>query len=115
MRDAIVPTLAELERRGAPYRGVLFCGLMLTADGPKVLEYNVRFGDPECQVLIPRVASDLYVHLRESASGRLETEVELADRRVGRGRARAARGIRPRPRARATSSAGWRPRPRTMG
>jgi phosphoribosylamine---glycine ligase len=80
LSDAIVPTLAELERRGAPYRGVLFCGLMLTAAGPKVLEYNVRFGDPECQVLIPRVASDLYAHLYEAASGRLESTVVLADR-----------------------------------
>jgi phosphoribosylamine--glycine ligase len=80
LSDAIIPTLAELERRGAPYRGVLFCGLMLTAAGPKVLEYNVRFGDPECQVLIPRVTSDLYAHLHDAASGRLESTVVLADR-----------------------------------
>jgi phosphoribosylamine--glycine ligase len=79
MYDAVAPTLAELERRGAPFRGALYCGLMLTPDGPKVLEYNVRFGDPETQVLMPRIASDLYVHLTEVASGRLETPVELAD------------------------------------
>jgi phosphoribosylamine--glycine ligase len=69
-------TVAELKRRGAEYRGVLFCGLMLTPDGPKVLEYNVRFGDPECQVLVPRLRSDLYVHLREAAEGRLTTPTE---------------------------------------
>jgi phosphoribosylamine--glycine ligase len=75
---AIVPTLAELDRRGAPYRGVLYCGLMLTPDGAKVLEYNVRFGDPECQVVVPRLASDLFVHLSESASGDLATPIELS-------------------------------------
>jgi phosphoribosylamine--glycine ligase len=78
-RDATERVVRELARRGAEYRGVLFCGLMLTPDGPKVLEYNVRFGDPECQVIVPRLASDLYVHVREVASGRLETGVELAD------------------------------------
>jgi phosphoribosylamine--glycine ligase len=77
MEQAIRPTLAELSRRGAEYRGALYCGLMVTPDGAKVLEYNVRFGDPECQVLIPRFASDLYVHLRECAEGRLATPVEL--------------------------------------
>jgi len=80
MARAVVPTLAELERRGAPYRGVLFCGLMLTAEGPKVLEYNVRFGDPECQVLVPRLASDLFLHLSESAAGALATPIELSER-----------------------------------
>jgi phosphoribosylamine---glycine ligase len=79
MERAVLPTLAELDRRGAPYRGVLFCGLMLTPDGPKVLEYNVRFGDPECQVLVPRLHSDLFVHLAESAAGVLETPIELSD------------------------------------
>jgi phosphoribosylamine--glycine ligase len=78
MHDAIAPTLAELERRGAPFRGALYCGLMLTPDGPKVLEYNIRFGDPECQVLMPRIASDVYVHLAEAASGEISTPVELA-------------------------------------
>ncbi len=84
MNKAVRPTLAELARRGAEYRGVLYCGLMLTADGPKVLEYNVRFGDPECQIMLPRLASDVFVHLHEAASGRLESEVELtADACVG--------------------------------
>jgi len=59
MALAVRPTLHALAARGAPYRGVLYAGLMLTADGPKVIEYNVRFGDPECQVVLPRLASDL--------------------------------------------------------
>jgi phosphoribosylamine--glycine ligase len=50
---------------------------MLTADGPKVIEYNVRFGDPECQVIVPCLASDLYVHCREAAGGNLQAGVQL--------------------------------------
>ncbi len=79
MERAVLPTLAELERRGAPFRGTLYAGLMLTPEGTKVLEYNVRFGDPETQVLVPRFTSDLFVHLAESAAGDLTTRVELAD------------------------------------
>ncbi len=79
MERAVLPTLAELDRRGAPFRGVLYGGLMLTPEGTKVLEYNVRFGDPESQVLVPRFTSDLFVHLSESAAGHLETPVELSD------------------------------------
>jgi phosphoribosylamine---glycine ligase len=79
MEKAIRPTLEELRRRDAEFRGILYCGLMLDpVKGPQVLEYNVRFGDPECQVLVPRLASDLYVHCRESAAGRIETDVKLA-------------------------------------
>jgi len=78
MEHAVRPTLRELAARGAEYRGVLFCGLMLTPAGPKVLEYNVRFGDPECQVIMPRIESDLYAHLRECAEGRIETPVRLS-------------------------------------
>jgi phosphoribosylamine---glycine ligase len=59
MKTAIVPTLRELEDRGITYRGILYAGLMLTAEGPKVIEYNVRFGDPECQVVVPRLTTDL--------------------------------------------------------
>jgi phosphoribosylamine--glycine ligase len=79
MHKAIRPTLDEMQRRGATYRGVLFCGLMLTPDGWRVLEYNVRFGDPECQVLVPLLGSDLYRHCVEVAQGRIETEVRLRD------------------------------------
>jgi len=80
MERAIRPTLAELRRRGAAFRGFLYCGLMLDpVKGPRVLEYNVRFGDPECQVVVPRLASDLYAHCLESADGRIETKVVLDD------------------------------------
>ena len=58
---------------------MLYAGLMLTPDGPEVLEYNVRFGDPECQVVVPRLASDLAAHCLEAASGRLATPVEFVD------------------------------------
>ena len=53
------PVVDELRRRGTPFRGVLYAGLMLTADGPKVIEFNVRFGDPETQAVLPRLRSDL--------------------------------------------------------
>ena len=70
--DAIVrPTLAAMARHGTPFRGVLFVGLMLTADGPKFIEYNVRFGDPECQTLMPRFAGDLLDVMAATAEGRL--------------------------------------------
>jgi phosphoribosylamine---glycine ligase len=58
------PVLAELARRGRPFHGVLYAGLMLTADGPKVLEFNVRFGDPETQAILPRLRSDLLALLQ---------------------------------------------------
>ena len=53
------PVVDLLRERGTPFHGVLYAGLMLTADGPKVLEYNVRFGDPETQAVLPRLRSDL--------------------------------------------------------
>jgi phosphoribosylamine---glycine ligase len=79
MERAVWPTLHELRARGAEYRGVLYCGLMLTPVGPKVVEYNIRFGDPECQAIVPRLESDLYVHCHESADGRIETPVIVRD------------------------------------
>ena len=54
---------------GAPFKGVLFAGLMITADGPKLIEYNVRFGDPECQVLMLRLMSDLVPALLAARDG----------------------------------------------
>jgi phosphoribosylamine--glycine ligase len=74
MDQAVEPTLAAMRRRGIDYRGVLYAGLMLTPDGPKVLEYNIRFGDPEAQVVLPRLDSDLVEILHEAASGRLRTD-----------------------------------------
>ncbi len=71
MEDAVSPTLTALQKRNIDYRGVLYCGLMFTPDGVKVLEYNVRFGDPETQVVIPRLTSSLSDLLFSAASGRL--------------------------------------------
>ncbi|MEZ5066114.1 MAG: phosphoribosylamine--glycine ligase [bacterium] len=65
------PLVRELARRGTPFRGVLYAGLMLTADGPRVLEYNVRFGDPETQVLLPMLASDALELFAATARGEL--------------------------------------------
>ncbi len=65
------PVLEELARRASPFVGCLFAGLMLTADGPRVLEFNARFGDPETQVLMPRVAGDLLGALAAAARGDL--------------------------------------------
>jgi phosphoribosylamine--glycine ligase len=70
--NAIEPTLRELKRRGIDYRGVLYAGLMLTPDGPKMLEYNVRFGDPETQVVLPRFASSLTELLYSAAAGHMQ-------------------------------------------
>jgi phosphoribosylamine--glycine ligase len=75
MGEAVEPTLGALRQRGIDYRGVLYAGLMLTPDGPKVLEYNVRFGDPECQVVVPRLASDLGDLLLGAAEGRVPDDV----------------------------------------
>jgi phosphoribosylamine---glycine ligase len=65
------PVVAELARRGAPFRGVLYAGLMLTADGPRVLEFNVRFGDPEAQAVLPRLGDGMLDVLSAAAAGRL--------------------------------------------
>ena len=77
--DFIAPTLAELRRRGIDYRGTLYAGLMLTSDGPKLIEYNVRFGDPESQVVLPRVTSDLTQLLAEAAAGALVQQPTFSD------------------------------------
>jgi phosphoribosylamine--glycine ligase len=73
----ILPTLQGMEREGHPFAGVLYAGLMMTPKGPRVLEYNVRFGDPETQALLPLVKSDLAALLYESAGGALPERVEL--------------------------------------
>ena len=67
--EMIAATLGELQRRGIDYRGVLYAGLMLTPDGPRMLEYNVRLGDPEAQVVLPRITSDVAELLRAAAAG----------------------------------------------
>jgi phosphoribosylamine--glycine ligase len=73
MDEIIHPTLRAMKAMGAPYKGVLYAGLMLTADGPKLIEYNVRFGDPECQVLMLRLMSDLIPALLASRDGVLKS------------------------------------------
>lgn len=76
---AIRPVLREMARQGHPFTGILYVGLMITADGPKVLEYNVRFGDPECQPLLMRLESDLLDVMGACIDGRL-ADVALAIR-----------------------------------
>jgi len=73
MKRIIEPTIATLAKRGTPFKGVLFAGLMITADGPKLIEYNTRFGDPECQVLMMRLKSDLLDLILASVEGTLGT------------------------------------------
>ncbi|MCU0728678.1 MAG: phosphoribosylamine--glycine ligase, partial [Sphingopyxis sp.] len=73
MARIIRPTVAALADAGMPYQGVLFAGLMLTAEGPKLIEYNCRFGDPECQVLMARFSGDLAALLHAVATGTLGT------------------------------------------
>ena len=72
MEEIIYPTLRAMSAMGAPYKGVLFAGLMITEDGPKLIEYNCRFGDPETQVLMIRLMSDLLPALIASADGQLK-------------------------------------------
>jgi phosphoribosylamine---glycine ligase len=73
MAEIITPTLRAMQAMGAPYKGVLYAGLMITANGPKLIEYNVRFGDPECQVLMLRLMSDLVPALLASRDGVLKS------------------------------------------
>jgi phosphoribosylamine--glycine ligase len=71
MEEIVRPTAEALAAQGTPYSGILYAGLMLTAEGPKLIEYNARFGDPECQVLMMRLESDLLELLHATARGRL--------------------------------------------
>ncbi len=71
MTEIIEPTVAEMAKRGTPFKGVLYAGLMITESGPKLIEYNVRFGDPECQVLMVRLKSDLLAALLATCDGTL--------------------------------------------
>jgi len=77
--DFVEPTLDALRRRGADYRGVLYVGLMITPQGPKLVEYNVRLGDPDGQVSVLRVTSDLAALLAEAADGKLRSSVTTTD------------------------------------
>jgi phosphoribosylamine---glycine ligase len=73
MAEIIEPTMRAMKAMGAPYKGVLYAGLMITDEGPKLIEYNVRFGDPECQVLMLRLMSDLVPALLASRDGLLKS------------------------------------------
>ena len=80
MARIVRPVLAEMARRSAPFRGVLFAGLMLTATGPRLIEFNVRFGDPECQALMLRLRSDLLEAMLAACDGRLaDTQLRWSD------------------------------------
>ncbi|MFQ5765572.1 MAG: phosphoribosylamine--glycine ligase [Rhodospirillales bacterium] len=79
--EIITPTIYGAREEGRPYKGVLYAGLMITADGPKLIEYNVRFGDPECQPMMMRLESDLLEVLLACAEGRLDgTELRWRDK-----------------------------------
>ena len=73
MDEIIRPTVAGMKKRGTPFKGVLYAGLMITAAGLKLIEYNARFGDPETQVLLPRLKSDLLAALVATVDGVLNT------------------------------------------
>ena len=75
----VAPTLQWLRKQGIDYRGVLYAGLMLTPEGPKIIEYNVRFGDPEAEAVLPRMTSDLTSLLAEAASGALRADPTFAE------------------------------------
>ena len=81
MAEIIRPTARAMAEAGMPFNGVLYAGLMLTADGPKLIEYNVRFGDPECEAIMPRIAGDFAEMLGLVAGGRLDEvgAIELED------------------------------------
>jgi phosphoribosylamine--glycine ligase len=85
MKDIVLPVLEGMRSEGSEFRGFLFVGLMLTADGPKVIEFNVRFGDPEAQVILPMITDDLSTLLMSAAAGELAApRVSLdSDPRVG--------------------------------
>ncbi len=81
MREIFLPTVRAMKAEGREFRGCLYFGLMITPDGPKVIEYNCRFGDPETQVVLPLLESDLFTVMRAVTDGRLsECEVKFKDR-----------------------------------
>ena len=80
MKEIFVPTIEAMKDEGRPFKGCLYFGLMITKDGPKVIEYNCRFGDPETQVVLPLLKSDLLTIMQAVSDGKLaETAVEFSD------------------------------------
>jgi phosphoribosylamine--glycine ligase len=98
MARIIRPTLDGMARAGRPFKGVLFAGLMLTASGPQLIEFNVRFGDPECEVLLRRLKSDLLTALVAARDGALDTIGLRWDKRAALGIVLAAEGYPAAPR-----------------
>ena len=81
MEEIFLPTIAAMNAEGRPFKGCLYFGLMITEDGPKVIEYNCRFGDPETQVVLPLLESDLFTIMRAVTEERLsEVEVKFSDK-----------------------------------
>jgi len=81
VKEIIVPAVHEMAKMGRPYKGVLYAGLMITSTGPKLLEFNCRFGDPECQPLMMRIRNDLLELLTATIDGRLsDCEIDVDDR-----------------------------------
>ena len=81
MEKIFLPTIRAMKAEGREFRGCLYFGLMITPDGPKVIEYNCRFGDPETQVVLPLLESDLLTVMKATTEGTLsETEVKFADK-----------------------------------
>ena len=81
METIFLPTIRAMKAEGRPFRGCLYFGLMLTPDGPKVIEYNCRFGDPETQVVLPLLESDLFTVMQATTNGTLaQTEVKFSDK-----------------------------------
>ena len=78
MDEIVAPTVAAMKAEGCPFKGVLFAGLMIGKDGPKLIEFNTRFGDPECQVMLARLEDDLLGLLLACAEGRLPERVHLS-------------------------------------
>ncbi len=80
MKEIFLPTVAAMNAEGRTFKGCLYFGLMITAEGPKVIEYNCRFGDPETQVVLPLLKSDLLTVMRATTYGTLDkVKVEFAD------------------------------------
>jgi phosphoribosylamine---glycine ligase len=90
-REIVRPVLTGMAREGSPFRGFLYCGLMLTPDGPKVIEFNVRFGDPEAQVVLPLLTQPLLPMLLAAASGSLRSESDGFSHRLAGAEAPAVR------------------------
>ena len=78
-KEIILPTISAMLLDENPYKGILYCGLMITAEGPKVVEYNCRFGDPECQAMLPALESDLLELMDAAAGGELDQKSVMID------------------------------------